>query len=414
MIKRTLFCIASILYFFTISTIASAQPQPTVDPVLHPDFYYINTSFENASPLHWEVDADLNIHVYLKYDLERNSTNRANGHWHFQIQGRQDSDLTFILHNFHNVWNGKRGIPVSEKSICFLSPDGKDWEVIPAKFVDKSLIKFTVHMKQENMYAARLEPYRISDLERLKRKIKDNPLVGIETIGHTVEGRELEIIRVGDPNAPHSVLLRARAHPWEPGGNWVAQGLINKFLQDDEASRRYREKFCVYIMPMSNKDGVARGWTRFNSLGMDLNRKWDKPADVKLSPENHALESWIRSMIDKGKRPDLAIDFHNDEGGNLHISRPNISLDKYLADMKRFEKLLYAKTWFTEGATGGNFHNPGSLGEGFLERFGINAIIQELNCNWIAGLKKEPFGEDWELFGQQLLEVFLYYFNEEQ
>ena len=36
-----------------------------------------------------------------------------------------------------------------------------------------------------------------------------------------------------DPDSPHHVLLRARAHPWEPGGNWVVQGLIRRLGTDE-------------------------------------------------------------------------------------------------------------------------------------------------------------------------------------
>lgn len=374
-------------------------------------FHFINTSFENASPLYWEIDSQGEIHIYLVYDYERDSPNRANGHWHFQIQADKGSELTFVLHNFDNVWNGKHGPPVSDKTICYLSPDGRSWTVVPTEFIDKSAIRFQVEMDSESLYVARLEPYRISDLETFLDAIRPHPLVDIKTIGKTVEGRELEMLRVGVPEAPYRVLFRARAHAWEPGGNWVVQGLIRRLLQDDETARKYREKFCMYVMPMANKDGVARGRTRFNSLGMDLNRQWDQPADPIYAPEKYALEAWIESMIDQGKRPHLAIDLHNDEGGNMHISRPNIDLEGYLKRMKLLEELMVKHTWFTEGSTGGNFRNPGSIGEGLLERYGIDAIVQELNCNWIAGLNKAPMGRDWELLGEQYLEVFYEYFG---
>ena len=77
---------------------------------------------------------------------------------------------------------------------------------------------------------------------------------------------------------------------------------------------------------------------------------------------------WLKDMINKGKKPDLAIDVHNDNNGNLHISRPNVNLTKYLENMKRFENLLFKYTWFTEGATGADFRNPGSIGEELVER----------------------------------------------
>ena len=176
----------------------------------------------------------------------------------------------------------------------------------------------------------------------------------ITPIGKTVEGRGLEIVRVGRPDAPYRVFLRARAHPWEPGGNWVVQGLVDRLLQGDDEAKRYLERYCVYVLPMANKDGVARGRTRFNLRGKDLNRNWDRPADPRLAPENHALETWLEAMIRRGQRPHLALELHNDGNGQLHISRPPVAdLDRHLDRMKTLEALLREHTWFTEGSTNG-------------------------------------------------------------
>src|SRR5437764_12721154 len=59
-------------------------------------FEFINTSFENASPLYWQVDPDGTIQVYLVYDQERSAPNRANGHWHFQLQAKPGTQLTVV------------------------------------------------------------------------------------------------------------------------------------------------------------------------------------------------------------------------------------------------------------------------------------------------------------------------------
>lgn len=373
---------------------------------------YINTSLENASPLYWETDAKGVVHVHLVYDQERASPNRANGHWFFELQAEPGTELTLVLHNFDNVWNGRKSSPVKDNTICVISGDARNWRVIPTQKTPDNGLKFGVTVRQGSLFVARMEPYRISDLEALKKRIRSNPAVEITTVGRTVDARELEIIRIGRPDAPHRVLLRGRAHPWEAGGNWVIQGLIERLLKNDAAANRCLDKYCVYVMPMANKDGVARGWTRFNMLGADLNRKWDAPPDPKVNPENHALETWLKSMVSAGRKPDLLIDLHNDSGGKLHIARPNIDLDTYLKRMETFEAALREHTWFTEGSTGASFRNPGSIGEGLLERFGITACVLELNANWIAGLSDYPSGENWELFGAQLCEAFYHYFDE--
>jgi hypothetical protein len=317
--------------------------------------------------------------------------------------------VTLYIQYFDEVWNGNKVESYSLVKSYYISVDGKTWKTIPAEVAGNKSHKLQIHMDSNSLFIAGVEPYRLSDLENLLAEIRGNSLVEISQIGKTVEGRTLEIVRVGNPDAPYSVFLRARAHPWEPGGNWVVQGLIRSLLEKDAG--RYLKRYCVYILPMSNKDGVFRGLTRFNSQGKDLNRNWDVPPDPVLAPENFALEGWFRDMIAKGKKPQLAMDLHNDRGGLLHISRPNVNLDNYLANMKKLESLMRKYTWFTEGSTSSNFRVPGSFGEGLVERYGIDACILELNQTWIKGLNKQPFGKDWELLGKQFRDVFYDYFE---
>ena len=371
---------------------------------------YIDTSFENASPLWWDVADDGAIHVYLVYDHERGTVNRANGHWHFRVEAPAGSEVTLVLYNFDNVWNGRKGSPVSARTNCYVSADGRSWTIVPAGKTPDNCVKVRIEMQGDSLFVARMEPYTLRDLDRFLAEVKNHSLVELTQIGRTVEGRPLEIVRVGRPDAKYRVLIRGRAHPWEAGGNWVIDGLIRSLLEDDEDSRRFLGSCCLYVMPMANKDGVARGRTRFNLMGMDLNRNMDKPADPRLAPENHALEAWLDKMAADGKTPHLAFDLHNDNNGCIHVSRPEGDAAQYLADMQRFERLLRRHTWFTEGSTGATFSNPGTFGEGLLARYGITAFVYELNCDWIAGLGKAPAADDWRLLGRQLRRVLYDYF----
>jgi hypothetical protein len=375
-------------------------------------FEFINTGFENASPLWYEFAPDGVIHVHLIYDQERSSPNRAAGHIHFQLQARPGSKLTLEFENLDNVWNGQSGSVARELKTAVVSEDGKEWKSVALESQPRDRVRLVVEMPGPRLYVARVEPYRISDLDRLLSSIRKNLLVEIRPIGKTVEGRELEIIRLGHVQAKCRVFLRARAHPWESGGNWVVEGLIRRLLRDDELARKCLERYCLYILPLANKDGVARGRTRFNLEGKDLNRDWDKPADPGLSPENYALEKWLEEMIRSGQPPDLALELHNDGAGKLHVSRcPVPDLNRYLQRMATLESLLRRDTWFTEGSTSEAFRNAGTLGEGWLERYGIDAAVHELNCNWIAGLKDYPSASHWNTYGEQLATVLYEYFG---
>jgi zinc carboxypeptidase len=392
---------------------SNREPRPSTAPWALPatGLSFIDTSFENASPLWYDFAPDGTINIHLLYDHERSSPNRAAGHFHFLIEAKPGCDLVLELKNLENVWNGQPSSIAKELKSAVISEDGRQWKPIRLETLPENRIQAKVHMPGPRLYMARVEPYRISDLERLFASIRTNPAVKMQLIGKTVEGRDSEIVRIGATNSPYRVFLRARAHPWEAGSSWVIEGLIERLLLRDELSRKYLSRYCVYILPMANKDGVAHGRTRFNSQGKDLNRDWEKPADPELAPENRALEQWLESMIRMGQAPHLALEVHNDGNGQLHLSRSQVPrLGEYLQRMAILEKLLRQDTWFTEGSTAASFKNSGTLGEGWLERYGIDAAVHELNCNWIAGLKDYPSARHWKEYGASLATVFYEYF----
>ena len=47
----------------------------------------------------------------------------------------------------------------------------------------------------------------------------------------------------------------------------------------------------------------------------------------------------------------------------------------------------------------------------WLERYGIDAAVHELNVNWIAGLNDHPSAAHWKRYGEQLTRVFDEYFE---
>ena len=406
------FALVALAFAVTARAMFGAEPPKSAIGITNHPLEFIDTSFENASPVWYEFAPDGTVLVHLLYDHERSSPNRAAGHIHFQLHAKPGSRLTLEFRNLDNVWNGVSGSIARELKTVVISQDGREWQSVPLESLPENRVQLRVEMPGPRLYVARVEPYRPSDLDTFLAGIRTNRLVQVTVIGRTVQGRDLEMIRVGNPQAPFRVFLRARAHAWESGGNWVVEGLVHRLLESEADARSYLERYCVYILPMANKDGVARGRTRFNLQGADLNRGWDKPADPKLAPENFALEQWLERMMKAGQSPHLALELHNDGNGLLHISRPPVpELPSYLERMATLEQLLRKHTWFTEGSTKESFRNSGTLGDGWLERYHIDAAVHELNCNWIAGLKDYPSAKHWRSYGEKLATVFYEYFG---
>lgn len=60
------------------------------------NFTFIDCSIENGSPLHWDSLPDGTLLISPQYDHERDSPNRAAGHWHFRLEGRPGFTHTLI------------------------------------------------------------------------------------------------------------------------------------------------------------------------------------------------------------------------------------------------------------------------------------------------------------------------------
>lgn len=403
--------VSLLLIGFVISGPARANPKwrNIKSPVR-----YVNWEFENGSPLSWQIARDGRLIINPIPDIERNTHNTDLGHWHFQLYAVKGSDVKVEINNCsvqHGLWKGTH---ISEKTHCFVSTDGRKWKSVPTEMISDDRLTFTVYMEENMMYVSRAEPYRVSDLGKLKAQIKDHPQVKITPIGHTFEGRELEIIRLGNKNAPYRVFIRIRPHAWEVSGSWAIQGLIRKLTSGNDDAKRYLERYCIYTMPMANKDSVWNGRQYYTSSGINLNTVWGKPADPKLAPESHCLEEWLKSMIEKGRKPHLAIDWHNDVREYIYQFRRKGRDNAFIENMNRMVELLRKYSWYTSTEQlGKNRWSPGVMTSGFLSRYKVDSFGFELNIDWCEGLNKEPYGKDWELFGEQLCEVLYQYFEQE-
>ena len=155
--------------------------------------------------------------------------------------------------------------------------------------------------------------------------------------------------------------------------------------------------------------------TRFNIQGKDINRNWDKQADSILCPEKYALEKFITGLISKGIKPCLGIDIHNDDDGGIHLAQHSKDDFQFVKNMQFFEKLMREHTSFSENVvyswkTNGESESNVQFENGLLSRYGIEAMVYELNANWISSLNKMPSQKDWIKIGENLNNVFYEYF----
>ncbi|HVJ69691.1 MAG TPA: hypothetical protein VM510_17065, partial [Caulifigura sp.] len=183
-----------------VPVIASAQqdkPNPNAVPQIPTDLIYIDTGFENGSPLWYEVEPDNLIRIHLNYDHERESPNRATLHFHFKVFAKPGSKLTFEFDNLDNVWNQMKSRVSGELKLAVISADGKTWEPVRVQAVPENRSRLTVEMPGPVLSVCRVEPYLMPDLDQMLAAIRGHADTEIRTIGKTVEGRPLEVFRIG-------------------------------------------------------------------------------------------------------------------------------------------------------------------------------------------------------------------------
>jgi len=132
-------------------------------------------------------------------------------------------------------------------------------------------------------------------------------------IGHSVDGRAIRPVVLGDPAAAHRVLVVGCIHGNETAGLAITRRLIAAGAPAGTE---------IVVVPSVNPDGCARG-TRGNAHGVDLNRNfpsnWSaigRPGSFQYSGP-HALsepESRYSVALIERLQPQITIWFHQPQG----------------------------------------------------------------------------------------------------
>lgn len=143
----------------------------------------------------------------------------------------------------------------------------------------------------------------------------------VESLGKTVEGREIECISIGSGRLVAWIIHRQ--HPGETMAEFFAEGLLHRlFGLDgperanalDEVTQCILTQYRLYIVPCMCLDGSVLGHIRTNAVGANLNREWATVHDdyeaptLSRSPEVYSV---LKKMDSTGC--DFFLDVHGDE-----------------------------------------------------------------------------------------------------
>lgn len=133
----------------------------------------------------------------------------------------------------------------------------------------------------------------LADIDQWKK----SPYVTVETIGQSVQSRNILLLTITDSGALEKkkrIWIHARTHPSEVEGTYVTNEIISYLLSDASLAKTLRDSCIFTIVPMINPDGVELQLPRENANGIDIESNWNT---FPHQPEVHALQNqFVRFM----------------------------------------------------------------------------------------------------------------------
>lgn len=380
------------------------------------DSISIDWNFEGGSLAKVERMGAAAFRCHVNGQVDQDGRNRQASWYYFRVDGAKGRAVTFTMVDLSGEYNYRpnKGA-ITGDTLPFYSSDGTKWVPVDEAGYDASVpaLTYKIDMPSDRVWIAHAPPYTLGNFKSLSDDLRHHPDVSIETIGQSVEGRQIPLVTIterstGDKNKK-VIWLMFRQHAWESGSSWTGEGLMRFVSSADPLARQIRSETVIKIMPLCDPDGVFHGTVRFNRYGFDLNRNWDVVDPVKMpeiTAERKAISDWVKG----NNRLDFFLTLHNDEYNEYLNGPPD---ERWVALLDKVEKTwssgstfaptqkpaLIAKTT-TEG-------KPGRMDvvQGLSHDFGLPAFEVEMRITKSPKLGRRPNVPDRLLAGRELIQA---------
>ncbi len=214
------------------------------------------------------------------------------------------------------------------------SYDNNNWFRINTQYHD-GILSFDMLAESDVVWFAYFTPFTIHHHNNLISRCALNPQVSVEVLGQTIDGRDIELLQVGDANKPLKIWAIARQHPGESMAEWWMQGYLNRLLDsEDPVAKALLRKAVFYVVANMNPDGTHRGYLRTNALGINLNREWDKTRCEKSPEVFYVLEKMRQTGVS------FNLDVHGDEALPYNFIAGTEGIRSWNRDRKALQELF--------------------------------------------------------------------------
>lgn len=224
--------------------------------------------------------------------------------FNFRVSEARDLPLTLHLDNAGQTsyppgWHGYHAVATYDRQHFFRVPTSYDGQRLTISHTPT----------RDVVYYSYFAPYSHERHQDLIARSLAAPGVHHELLGATLDGRDLDLLRVGEPGDGRKVCwIIARQHPGETMAEWLMEGLIARLIDpEDPIGAALRRRAVFYLVPNMNPDGAFRGNLRVNAAGANLNREWQEPSRER-SPEVLLVRQRMQQT-----GVDFCLDVHGDE-----------------------------------------------------------------------------------------------------
>ncbi len=194
-----------------------------------------------------------------------------------------------------------------------LSQDGKSWTDLDSNLIVKrgGNVQFPLNVSEDTLWVAGQELFTTEHLRDWLAETKQiSPETKVSSYGKSKLGRPLYTASLFEKNKGQNeiIVLMSRQHPPETTGQLAFLHFVERLLENDPLTEKFKQKYQVLLFPMQNPDGVDLGHWRHNAGGIDLNRDWDR----YNQPETKQMAEYIIDYANKTRaKVILGLDFHS-------------------------------------------------------------------------------------------------------
>jgi hypothetical protein len=262
------------------------------------------------------------------------------------------------------------------------SRDGERWDLLPPERVSLSTEEDEASLRlvagPRPLWVAAQEIIDNDDYFLWLARLDRRDFLQRSRLGKSAEGRDIHKLETLPARSRYLVVV-GRQHPPEVTGAMALMAFMERVYADDPLATAFRAAYGVLLVPNLNPDGVARGYWRHSTGGIDLNRDWGPFTQPETRLMRDELERFRRSG---GARLSLFLDFHSTNRDVFYTQFDDepISMPEFTRDwMAALETRLRARypQFRVDRKPGSNPESPTSKAWVY-HSFGVPAITYEL------------------------------------